>query len=328
MRTLLREPDGELHAELTPDRARGILVERPGSLLWVDLAEESIDSAEHVLRDVFGFHSLAVDDALRESHVPKVDDWGDYIYVTLHSVTHATETWEALDTLEVDIFVGKGYVVTYESRPVAALERLFSLVQRDDRHLSRGAEHLLYMLADELVSDYAPVLEDIDQELDRLEDDLLAEPLQEDMERIFRLKRALAHLRRIIAPLREVMGRLARTPSPAMDPAYGVFYRDVYDHLVRLYDITESLRDLLTGTLDIYLSIVNNRMNQTIKLLTVVSTLLMPMTFLTGFFGMNFFGPVAENAAWTGDMALMITLALIVAVPIAMYLWMRRRAWM
>jgi len=329
IRTLYRAEDGQPSTDLSPAEALSRLRAAPGTLLWVDLPGEPEASAEQVLRDLFQFHPLAVDDALRESHVPKLDDWGDYVYLTLHGVTHEPNSWEKLDTLELDVFIGPGYLVTYHMHPVEAVERVWQLVQRDSRHLGRGAEHLLYLVSDELVADYFPVIEDLDDEVDRLEDDLLADPRQEEMERIFRLKRALAHLRRIIAPLREVMSRLARNGYHSLDPASGVFFRDVYDHLVRLYDITESLRDLLSGSLDIYLSVLNNRMNQIMKVLTVVSTILMPLTFITGFFGMNFFGPVApELAPWTDKAALVATLVLIVAVPAGMYLWMRRRAWM
>ena len=328
IRTVLRRSSDNLDASLPPAEALDQLRSSPGALLWVDLSDETVASAEHVLRDVFQFHPLAVDDALRETHVPKIDDWTDYVYVTLHCVTHAADSWEALDTFEVDAFVGRGYLVTYQSRPVDAVDRVWNLVLRDGRHLNQGADHLLYLLADELVSDYFPVVEDIDEELERLEDDLLANPQQEEMERIFRLKRALAHLRRVVAPLREVLNRLARNSYPALDPASGIYFQDVYDHLVRLYDITESLRDLLTGTLDIYLSVVNNRMSQVMKVLTIVSTILLPLTFITGFFGMNFFQPVLDLHQWTGKVALDLALALIVGTPLAMILWMRRRAWM
>lgn len=328
IRTLYRAPDGTLDTHMTPEQALSALRAETGGLLWVDIASEAVEQAEVILHDVFQFHPLAVDDALRETHVPKVDDWGDYVYVTLHSVTHEKDSWEALDTLEVDAFIARSYIVTYESRPVECIERVWALVQRDLRHLERGAEHLLYLVADELVSDYFPVVEDIDDELDTLEDELLADPHQEEMERIFRLKRALARLRRILGPMREVMGRLARNSYPALDPASTVFFRDVYDHLVRLYDITESLRDLLSGTMDIYLSVVNNRLNQTMKVLTLVSTLIMPLTFITGFFGMNFFAPVTDLHQWTGRVSLALTLALIVLVPFGMYRWMRQRAWM
>jgi magnesium transporter len=328
IRTLYRTLDGTQDTALSPADAFALLNKSPGDLLWVDISEEELPETERILRDVFNFHPLAVDDALNESHVPKIDDWGEYLYVTLHSVTHGADTWEELATLEVDIFIGRGFVVTYQSRPVSSVERVWGMVQRDARHLTKGADNILYLLADELVADYFPVVDDIDDELDRLENELVEEPEQVEMERIFRLKRALVHLRRTVAPLREVMSRLSRNGYPALDPESGVFFRDVYDHLVRLYDITESLRDLLTGTLDIYLSVVNNRMNQIMKVLTVVSTILMPLTFITGFFGMNFFAPVLDLRHWTGLAALGATLAFIAGVPLAMFLWMRKRAWM
>ena len=150
IRTLYRSPEGVLDATLSSETAWARLQETPGALLWIDICQEPHEQAEHVLREVLGFHPLAVDDALNESHVPKIDDWSDYLYITLHSVTHEPDSWEELGTLEVDIFVGRGYVVTYQSRPVASVERVWAMVQRDERHLSRGSDNVLYLLADEL----------------------------------------------------------------------------------------------------------------------------------------------------------------------------------
>ncbi|MFO7696948.1 MAG: CorA family divalent cation transporter, partial [Anaerolineae bacterium] len=157
IRTLYRRSDGTVDAAITPEQGLAALREGEDGLLWVDLVEEPLASAEQILHDVFQFHPLAVDDALRESHVPKIDDWGEYLYVTLHSITHGADTWEELSTLEVDIFIGRGFIVTYQSRPVSSVERVWGMVQRDARHLTKGADNILYLLADELVADYFPV---------------------------------------------------------------------------------------------------------------------------------------------------------------------------
>jgi magnesium transporter len=144
---------------------------------------------------------------------------------------------------------------------------------------------------------------------------------------IFTYKRALVHLRRILTPQREVVNKLARGDFAILDPDSRIFFRDVYDHLVRLYDITEGMRDLVGGALDTYLSVVSNRMNEIMKTLTIITTLFMPLSFLTGFFGTNFFQPVVPLSAWTGKAAFYIMLAATVLIPTGMYLWMRRRAW-
>ena len=165
---------------------------------------------------------------------------------------------------------------------------------------AKRAGHLLYWLADELVADYMPVVEAVDEAIDQIEDQVFDNPEPSLLEQIFALKRALLHLRRIIAPQREVLNKLARGDYAVIDAEDRVFFRDVYDHLVRLYDIAESLRDLVGSALDTYLSVVNNRMNEVMKTLTVITTLFMPISFLVGFFGMNFFQVTIPLAAWTG----------------------------
>jgi magnesium transporter len=148
------------------------------------------------------------------------------------------------------------------------------------------------------------------------------------LEELFTIKRTLLRLRRIVAPQREVLNKLGRGDYGVIDVERRVFFRDVYDHLVRLYDITEGLRDLVGSAVDTHLSVVSNRMNDVMKMLAIITTLVMPLSFLTGFFGMNFFQPVSPLDAWTGRAVFGLALAAMVVVPVVMYLWMRRRAWM
>ena len=327
IRSLYRTQDGHIHTDLRPSELAAALQDTDG-LLWVDLAGEPPEACEPILHEVFGFHPLAVDDALQESHVPKVDDWGQYLYLVLHAVVFDQQDDEPMDTLELDMFVGKSYLVTYQARPIAAVGRVWTACQRDERHLQKGVGHLLYELADELVADYMPVVEEMDEAIDRIEDQIFDNPGPPLLAGIFTLKRALLHLRRIIAPQREVLNKLARGDYAVIDTKDRVFFRDVYDHLVRLYDITESLRDLVGGALETYLSVVSNRMNEVMKTLTVITTLFMPISFLAGFFGMNFFQPVAPLDAWTDHPAFVLMMVAVVLVPVGMYLWMRKRAWM
>ncbi|HJR81225.1 MAG TPA: magnesium transporter CorA family protein, partial [Anaerolineales bacterium] len=147
------------------------------------------------------------------------------------------------------------------------------------------------------------------------------------LEQLFALKRVLLAMRRILLPQREVLNKLARDDYRVIDPRDRVFFRDVYDHLVRLHDINESLRDLVGGALDTYLSVVNNRMNEIMKTLTIITVLFMPLTFLTGYFGMNFFEPPGSLNNWTTPPVFYVVLAINILLPIGMYIWMRRRTW-
>jgi len=204
-----RAQDGHLRTDLKPDEFATALQDVEG-LLWIDLVSEPPDACRPILRETFGFHPLAVEDALEEAHVPKVDDWGQYVYLVLHAVAFDPQGNEPLNTLELDVFLGKNSLVTYQSRPIAAVERVWTACQRDARHLQRGVVRLLYELADELVADYMPAVEGMDETIDQIEDQIFDNPGPSLLERIFTLKRALLHLRRIIMPQREVLNKLAR----------------------------------------------------------------------------------------------------------------------
>jgi len=264
---------------------------------------------------------------LLQSHVPKLDDWGHYLYIVVHTVVY-DEEHQDVDTLELDIFIGKNYLVTHHDLPIEAVNRVWEAQQRDDRILKNGADHLLYRLMDEIVTSFMPVVEKLDLSLDEIEDEIFGKSTPGTLEKLFSIKRSVLYLRRILAPQREALNKLARDEYEAIDERDRIYFRDVYDHLVRMYDIIESVRDLVSGALDSYLSVTNNRLNDVMKTLTIITTLFMPISFIASFFGMNFFQPAYPLSAWTGGPAFLITMLVIVLTPVTMFLWMRRRRWM
>ena len=296
------------------------------SLLWVDFLGEPPETCEPILKQ-FGFHPLSIDDALQETHSPKIDDWGNYIYVVLNYMNLLQNSNWDIEVDEVDIFLGPNYIITHHDYPLPALDETWATCHRDLRNLQAGADHLLYKIIDNIVAGYMPLVENIDQALDAIEDEIFERPTPHTLERLFTLKRALLAMRRILLPQREVLNKLARDDYRVIDSRDRIFFRDIYDHLVRLHDINESLRDLLSGALDTYLSVMNNRMNDVMKTLTIITTLFMPITFVTGFFGMNFFEPVAHLLGWTSRELFLTTLVLLLLLPIGMYFWMRHRTW-
>ncbi len=327
MRSLYRTHDGHIRDDLDAEEFADALRDTAG-LLFVDLVDEPPEKCARILRETFGFHPLAIDDALAESHVPKVDDWGDYLYIVLTAIVFDEQGDPPLHSHELDVFFGHNYLVTYQAQPIETIDHVWAAWQRDERHLARGAVHLLYELADALVADYMPVVDRIDAAIDEVEDQVFKRPTPGVLELIFTLKRSLLHMRRIIAPQREVLNKLSRGDYAVIGATDRIFFRDVYDHLVRLYDITESLRDLTGSALDTYLSVVNNRMSDVMKTLTVITTLFMPLAFVAGFFGMNFFQPAVPLDVWTSEWVFVLTIAGMAILPILMYLWMRRRAWL
>lgn len=324
IRSLCFTPEDGLRTDLQTQDLPAIL-QNPAALIWVDLANEPAESAESVLTGIFHFHPLAVDDALIETHIPKVDDWGDYLYIVLHALAFQPEL--TVCTQELDIFLGHNFIVTHHDEAISSIQKIWETCLRDKRYLSNGPDHLLYKMIDDVVADYMPMVETLDEKIDQIEDEVLEKPTPNTLQRIFTLKRALQTMRRVITPQREVMNKLARDDYEVIDPRDRVFFRDVYDHLVRMHDLNESMRDLVTGTLDIYLSVVNNRMNDVMKTLTVITTLFMPISFVTGFFGMNFFEAVAGLTGWTDRVVFFIVLSGMVAVPIGMYRWMKTQTW-
>ena len=324
IRALFYTPHEALNTNYPLDKLKEALDEKKG-LLWVDFSGEPPEVCEPLLRNVFGFHPLAVEDAIRQTHTPKLDDWGDYLYVVLGALDYTDST---LNTHELDVFLGKNYVVTHHDDPLTALDGVWEACQRDSRHIENGADHLLYRIADYVVAGTMDIVEDVDDKIEKLEDEILGKPTPAVLEQLFSLKRILLSMRRTVTHQREVLNKLARDDYRMIDARDRVFFRDVYDHLVRLQDLNESMRDLVSGALDIYLSVINNRMNDVMKTLTAVTTLFMPISFIAGFFGMNFFQPVANLVAWTSQPAFVIMLAITIALPASMFLWMHRRTWM
>jgi magnesium transporter len=312
---------GTVTIDIPPTDWPVALRDRKG-MLWVDFHAAPLAVVEPHLHDPFDFHALAIDDALHEVHVPKIDDWGDYLYAVVHGIMFDQKSL-ALTTRELDIFLGPNYLVTHHRQAIDAVERVWRNICKDQRRLAHGADYLLYLLLDALTADYMPAIDALDITLDNLEGTVFARPTPHTLSTIFAVKRAALHLRRIIGPQREVLNKLARDDYAVIDARDRVYFRDIYDHLVRLADMNDTLRDLTSGALDIYLSATSNQINEVMKVLTIISALFMPISFLVGFFGMNFTGLPFDNP-WllTG------AIGVILATPLLMLYWFKHRGWL
>lgn len=329
MQILHIRQNGQTVSSITADALPQILAAANDEWIWLDLtAADDGTSHEKLLRDVFHFHPLAVDDALHEIHVPKLDDWGTYLYIVLQDMAYDPAE-NRLIVPELDVFLGKRYLVTYHSEPITAVDRVWHTCQQNHRWLQHGPDHVLYRLIDEIVNNTTTAIETIEDDLEEVEDAIFASPTPSGTpELLFDLKRIVLRLRRVLAPQREVVNKLVRNDYTMIGPKDRLFFRDVYDHMIRLYDLSDNLRDLVTGTMDTYLSVVNNRMNDVMKTLTIITTLFMPLTFLTGFFGMNYFQATIPLPAWTGTAAFLATLFTMALLPLIMFWWIRRRGWL
>lgn len=319
--------DGKFLGTLELDDVAGVLTSQD-KLLWVDIFNSPYEESLHVLRDIFGFHPLSIDDALVETHVPKIDDWGEYLYLVCKVINPGYDMETELITQEVDIFIGKNYILTYHQNRSETIDKVWNKCQtQNEKHKSRPA-NILYLLLDETASDFISSTDQMELTLNDLEDQLFDNPDPSLLENIFTLKRSILRLRKSIGPQREVLNRLARGDYSVIKQQSFMYFRDVYDHFLRLYEITENLRDLTGNTLEIFLSVVNNRMNGIMKTLTIITTLFMPISFLAGFFGMNFFAPVENYTGWTSEPILIAVLIGSILFPIGMILYFNRKGWM
>lgn len=295
--------------------------------LWVDLEGEAPESVRPLLEDTFGFHPLAVSNALKASALPRMEEWGGYLHLVIHEIELDSSHPYRLSSAELDAFLGKNFIVTYHSRPLPALKRVWESAGSDPAYLRQGVGRILYRIAEEITLDMQNVSDHIDQRIDRIEMEIFRRARKETPERIFSVKRSLIRLRRIIGPQSEVFGRLARQEFAVIDQKDRIYFQDVADHLTRLEDAMDGMRDLLGGSIDTYLSVSNHRLSDVIRTLTVITTIFMPLTFITSFFGMNFFLPEHPVRELMGRPVLWVVLILLVVVPAGMLTWMRSRGW-
>ena len=332
VQVVYRDHAGSIHLHWPNDRLAEAIADTEGAL-WVDI--EDLESAnngkvEAMLLDLFGFHPLAVQDALEDTHVPRVDDWGRYLYLVVNTVRVLPETND-LQIHEIDFFLGPNYLVSYHNESSEVLARHRRNLEREpEGRLRQGADHLLYRLLDELVDDFLPAIERLDDAIDDAQDEVFREPTPRTLRKIFAIKSSALQLHRMVIPVREVLNRLARDEYSAIHRDCRIYFRDVYDHLVRLHDILESLRDLISGAIDTYLSVVSNRTNDIMKALTVVNVMFLPLTFVVGFFGMNFFGDTLafEWPPLPRTVLFWMILAAMIGTPVLFWQVARRRGWL
>lgn len=310
--------DGE-SLELTPGRIRELIDTSCG--FWLDLADLDGDAAEHLLGDTFGFHPLAVEDAEHFGQRPKVDGYDDFTLIVVYGATSVG------DLVEVHCFYSASFLVTVHRDPCPELASLFERL-RQRPGLRRDLVMVLYRVIDVLVDGYFPVLAGFDDEIDELEDEILERPTDRQLGRLFDMKRSLIAMRKVVTPERDMFVRLLGDGGvlPGMTDDAERYFRDVYDHLIRISDLIDSYRDLLSGALDTHLSTVSNRLNVVMKQLAIIATVFLPLSFLTGFFGQNFAWLVDRITTLPVFLGAGIGLEILAAVALVMLF--RQRGWL
>ena len=292
------------------------------NVVWADVSDPTgqdfIDLAEE-----FNFHPLSIEDCQKAHQRPKVEEYPGYYFMVLYEAELVGPD-DDLELREVNIFLGKNYIVTVHSRPIRAIETARRLWGEWTDRQGHGAGLLAYLLADAIVDDYMPLLDVVSDRMDNLEDDIFGDFQPDAIQEIFRVKKQLLFLRRTVAPLRDVFNTMLRREQPIFPRETHVYFQDVFDHIIRVADTIDTLRDMLGSTMDAYLSIQSNRMNQIMKRLTSISTVLMSATLVAGIYGMNFvYMPELQwRFGYVGALAAML------AVGLGLYFYLRKVKWL
>jgi len=291
-------------------------------MLWVDLAAPT-EEETRILADVFHFHPLSIEDARSSIQFPKAEPYPGYLYVVLHGID-VRKGKQAFATRDVDFFIGPRYLVTVHDGEAASIAHLRELCDRHDRLLAEGPVGLFHRIVDSMVDHYRPVMDGLEQRINGLEEEAFTGQSQL-ARRMLKLRHELAEMRRVLMPQRDVIGRLARREFSAISDEMAYRFRDVYDHVVRLADEAILFQDRVTGILEVNLASISNRLNQVMKVLTVMSTIFLPLTVLSGMWGMNvplprFPGDDAAQFWWVAGIML--------AIAVGMLAVFRRNRWM
>ncbi|HEX5939976.1 MAG TPA: magnesium/cobalt transporter CorA, partial [Dehalococcoidia bacterium] len=252
-----------------------------------------------LLEKDFGFHYLAVDDCLNvRVDMPKLDDYGDYLFIVAQRLAYDTAIDE-LHPAEINLFLGKSYVVTYHDQTFPELSDVHERMLEGAQRVERGADFLARTILDVVVDEYLPVVEEIQEDAERLEDAVVSNPRPECLEMTRALRRNATQLRRALGPMRDVLNRLSRGEFPTLVKAeHQIYFRDVYDHVARVEELTVVIREQADLALTSYLSVTNNRLNSAMRVLAIVSVIFLPPTLITGIFGTNFEQNLPYGESW------------------------------
>ncbi|MBL9093544.1 MAG: magnesium/cobalt transporter CorA [Planctomycetaceae bacterium] len=299
--------------------------EQPG-VLWLNVVGLGSAAIIKQLGELFHLHPLAMEDVVNVHQRPKVDRYGEHLFIVLRMDARC----EKQRTEQVSMFLGRGYVITFLEDPGDCFDPVRKRLRATDGVIRRrGADYLTYALLDAAVDAYFPMLEDFGEKLEELEDEVLLKPSPAVVTRIHDAKHTLRTLRRVIWPLRDAMNELARDPSPLIADDTRVYFRDLYDHTVQIIDIVETYREIGSDLVDLYLSSLSNRMNEIMRVLTVISTIFMPLSFIVGLYGMNFNTTSPWNMPelnWRYGYPLV--LATLVVVTLGLLYFFHRRGWL
>ena len=297
--------------------------DRP-TVTWVQMVGLQDTNILEELGTVFGLHPLTLEDILNTDQRPKMEDFGEYIYVVLKTFYSAGDQRDIVPE-QISIVLGAGFVISFQERESDLFKSIIERVMAGKGRLRKsGADYLTYSLVDTIVDHYFGILETLGEKIEVTEEALIKDPSTATLQAIQHLKRKMLFLRKSVWPLRETINSLGRAESSLIQESSGIYFKDIYDHTIQVIDTIETFRDMLSGMLDIYLSSISNRMNEIMKMLTIIATIFMPLTFLAGVYGMNFKYMPELEWPW----GYFMVLAIMITIAVLMLFYFRKRKWL
>jgi len=319
LRSYLYNPDGTIDCGLSPDRFRAAL-SNADSMLWVDIEGPEDDEIE-LLLEVFELHPLTVEDCIMPNVRPKLEDFERYLFVVMQSLRRVDGKLKAV---ELDVCLGPNFLITVRSEPIKSIDDDCARVEKKSPIFKRGADFLFYAIMDSLIDSYFPVLDEVEARVDELETRLLSDRTEQTLRDLLGVYNELMMLRRTLAPHREILSRLNRGDVAFIKPSNAIYFRDIYDHLLRMSDLVDSCREVTTMSLEAYATIVSNRLNEIMKTMTAFATLALPLVIVTGVYGMNFSEHPELGPRWIYHI---ISGTLLLSLPVV-FLFFRKNRWL
>jgi len=293
------------------------------SLVWIDMPEMD-DSDIDFLTSVFNLHQLTIEDFIMPNARPKIEKFKDYLFLIMFSLEPMGANGESrAKTTELDCCLGKNFLITFHNCPFNSIEVCKDRSKKQSPMMTQGADMLLYFILDSCVESYFPAIQKFDSFVDEMSDELFKEPNQDTLKKIYNLKNEIMYLRRTVGPQADIISSVARGDFELITPANVIYFRNIYDNLVRMNDIIGTSRDIITGAMEAYTSIVSNRLNEVMKTLTMIATIMMPLTLVASIYGMNFKHMPELNSKF-GYPAVV---AIMMMITIMMLFYFKRRKW-
>ncbi|NQT96060.1 MAG: magnesium/cobalt transporter CorA [Candidatus Omnitrophica bacterium] len=312
----------KVKAGLTVEEIRKVLNEKD-SLLWVDI-KEADDTDIDLLTNTFKFHPLTVEDCIMPNARTKIEIFPHYLFLNMFAMELHPHEEEEIKTVELDYCLGANFLVTVHSENVKSVAATKEKINKQSPIMEKGADFLLCSIIDMMVDNYFPIINMFDDRVDDVSDEIFKDPEKDTLNKIYNLKNEIMFLRRTIAPQSDTVNMLIRGNYEFITSSHVAYFRDVYDNLVRLNDIIGTSRDIITGALEAYNSVVSNKTNEVMKTLTVIATIVMPLTLIASIYGMNFrhMPELANRYGYPAAMGLMLLIAAV------MLLYFKRKKWL